>query len=70
MVDVDVEIDPVAAVIGPGERSEAARERRYAVEREDFDGESEDFVVIGGLGSGITGVLGEEGRGRVKGRCG
>lgn len=46
MVNVDMEMDGVAAVIGVGERSEATGDGLEAVESEDFDEESESWELF------------------------
>lgn len=42
MVNEDVEMDSVSAVISCSERAEAAAERREAIVCEEFDGEREN----------------------------
>lgn len=66
MVDVDVEVDDVAAVIGGGERVEAAGDGEEAVEAQDFDCEGE-FLRGGGEREGV-GRVGEREGGRGRGR--
>lgn len=41
MVNVDMKIDSVVAIVSVGERPEAARDGLEAVEGEEFDGKSE-----------------------------
>ena len=49
MVNVDVEVDSVAAVVGGGEGTEAAGKGGEAVEGEDLENERE----IRGIGNGV-----------------
>lgn len=53
VVDEDVEVDGVVVVVCGGEGVEAAGEGGDAVVGEDFDDESEAFVVGGGGGWGL-----------------